>query len=201
MGRSLSYSKAVVICHGKSEKQLCDFIKSNLRIRIAVESDKKGEKSIQITSVMNTLNGKKFKTMAGFMREFSDVEIRKIKTKKYLTEEFKVFIIMDTDDCTDKQKNDYINKEMFRNHWLYPYIVPIFNSPNLENILEKAKIKFEKKGKERKKEYIKIFPTDSKYKNNEMIQIKDFCENLKKVKNTNMEEFINFCIELTKYQK
>lgn len=135
------------------------------------------------------------------MREFSDVEIRKIKTKKYLTEEFKVFIIMDTDDCTDKQKNDYINKEMFRNHWLYPYIVPIFNSPNLENILEKAKIKFEKKGKERKKEYIKIFPTDSKYKNNEMIQIKDFCENLKKVKNTNMEEFINFCIELTKYQK
>lgn len=150
---------------------------------------------------MNTLNGKKFKTMAGFMREFSDVEIRKIKTKKYLTEEFKVFIIMDTDDCTDKQKNDYINKEMFRNHWLYPYIVPIFNSPNLENILEKAKIKFEKKGKERKKEYIKIFPTDSKYKNNEMIQIKDFCENLKKVKNTNMEEFINFCIELTKYQK
>ncbi len=150
---------------------------------------------------MNTLNGKKFKTMAGFMREFSDVEIRKIKTKKYLTEEFKVFIIMDTDDCTDKQKNDYINKEMFRNHWLYPYIVPIFNSPNLENILEKAKIKFEKKGKERKKEYIKIFPTDSKYKNNEMIQIKDFCENLKKVNNTNMEEFINFCIELTKYQK
>lgn len=139
--------------------------------------------------------------MAGFMREFSDVEIRKIKTKKYLTEEFKVFIIMDTDDCTDKQKNDYINKEMFRNHWLYPYIVPIFNSPNLENILEKAKIKFEKKGKERKKEYIKIFPTDSKYKNNEMIQIKDFCENLKKVNNTNMEEFINFCIELTKYQK
>ena len=89
MGRSLSYLKAVVICHGKSEKQLCDFIKSNLRIRIAVESDKKGEKSIQITSVMNTLNGKKFKTMAGFMREFSDVEIRKIKTKKYLTEEFK----------------------------------------------------------------------------------------------------------------
>ncbi len=164
MGRSLSYLKAVVICNGKSEKQLCDFIKSNLRIRIAVESDKKGEKSIQITSVMNTLNGKKFKTMAGFMREFSDVEIRKIKTKKYLTEEFKVFIIMDTDDCTDKQKNDYINKEMFRNHWLYPYIVPIFNSPNLENILEKAKIKFEKKGKERKKEYIKIFPTDSKYK-------------------------------------
>ncbi len=82
-GHLFSYLKAVVICHGKSEKQLCDFIKSNLRIRIAVESDEKGEKSIQITSVMNTLNGKKFKTMAGFMREFSDVEIRKIKTKKY----------------------------------------------------------------------------------------------------------------------
>lgn len=27
MTKTLSYLKAVVICHGKSEKQMCDFIK------------------------------------------------------------------------------------------------------------------------------------------------------------------------------
>ena len=46
MARPLSYLRAVIIVHGKSEKQMCDFIKSKLRIRIIVESDKKGGKSI-----------------------------------------------------------------------------------------------------------------------------------------------------------
>lgn len=196
MKRTPSYLKAIAICHGKSEKQLSDFLKSNLRIRIYIESDKKGEKSIQITSVMNILNGKKYNTLNNFIREFSDVEICKNKTKKQLSPEFKIFIIMDTDDCTEQQKNNFLNKEMFKKHWAYPYIVPIYNIPNLEIVLEKSGIKFEKKGEERKKEYIKIFPTDAKYKNNEMIQVQDFCNNLKKTKQTNLDEFVKFCLDL-----
>lgn len=196
MLRTLSYLKAIVICHGKSEKQICDFLKSNLRIRIAVESDKKGDKSIQITSVMKTLNGKKFKSFSDFIRTFDDVEICCNKTKKYLAEDFKIFIIMDTDDCTEKQKQDFISKEMFKKHWAYPYITPIFNSPELETVLVKSKIKFEKKGDARKKEYIKIFPTDSKYKNREVIQIKEFGENLKNNTDTNLNEFIDFCLRI-----
>lgn len=81
MGRSLSYLKAVVICHGKSEKQLCYFIKSNLRIRIAVESDKKGEKSIQITSVMNTLNGKNLRQWQASCVNFLMWRFVKLKPK------------------------------------------------------------------------------------------------------------------------
>lgn len=92
MTKTLSYLKAVVICHGKSEKQMCDFIKSNLRIRIAVESDKKGDA--------------------------------------------------------------------------------------------------------RKQEYIKIFPTDPKYQRREVIQVKEFGDNLRKNPDTNMEEFIDFCLNL-----
>ena len=41
----ISYLKGLVICHGKSEKLICDFIKSNLRIQIEIDSDKKGKKS------------------------------------------------------------------------------------------------------------------------------------------------------------
>lgn len=198
MKRSLFYLKAVVICHGKSEKQMCDFLKSNLRIRIAVESDKKGEKSIQITSVMKVLNGKKFKSFSDFTRTFEDVEIVHNKTKKYLAEDFRIFIIMDTDDCTEVQKRDFINRVMFRKHWAYPFIVPIFNNPNLEKVLEKSKIKFERKGEARKKEYIKIFPTDSKYINREIIQVEDFRNNLVNNADTNMDEFIDFCLNIAK---
>lgn len=83
---------------------------------------------------------------------------------------------------------------MFKNHWAYEYIVPIYDSPDLESVLVKAKIKFEKKGIERKKEYIKIFPTEQKYITRETVELEKFCSDLAKVKETNMEEFVEFCL-------
>lgn len=76
----LSYLKGLVICHGKSEKLICDFIKSNLRIQIEIDSDKKGKKSIQITSVMKFLSGEKYKNIVSFKNKFDDIE--PIKNKK-----------------------------------------------------------------------------------------------------------------------
>ena len=54
--RQFHYTKAVVIVHGKSEKQICQYIKNKLRLKIEILSDKNGEKSIQITSLKNILN-------------------------------------------------------------------------------------------------------------------------------------------------
>ena len=73
-------------------------------------------------------------------------------------------------------------------------IVPIFNTPNLENVMVKAGIKFEKKGVERKKEYIKIFPTDKKYSNREGVELTSFVENLKRVQETNLDDFVQCCL-------
>ena len=78
---------------------------------------------------------------------------------------------MDTDDCSEEQKENYISKRMFRNHWAYDYIVPIFNTPDLESVLVKAGIKFKKMGERRKKEYIKIFPTDKKFSGCDSIEM------------------------------
>ncbi len=191
------YLKALVIVHGKSEKQICDYIKSNLRLKMEVISDKKGEKSIQITSLMHVLNDSRFQSLDVFLEYYDDVEIVLEKKKKKLSSDFKIFIIMDTDDCTAKQKEDYINKSMFKNHWAYDYIVPIYNNPSLEDVLMKAKIPFEKKGDERKKEYIKIFPTNSKYTVCEEAELSTFCVNLRLVNDTNMNEFIEFCLGKT----
>ena len=41
--------------------------------------------------------------------------------------------------------------------------MPIYNIPELESVLEMAKIPFTKTGDKRKKEYIKLFPTDPRY--------------------------------------
>lgn len=195
MARPISYLKAIVICHGKSEVQIFNFIKSNLRLKLEVESDKKGEKSIQITSIHHTLEGGKFNTFENFTRAFEDAEIVRVKTKKRLSDTFKLFIIMDTEDCTEEQRRDYMNKNMFRKYWLYDYIVPIWYIPKLEPVLIKAGIQFEKKGDGCKKEYIKIFPTDKKYKTKDTLQIQEFRDALKTCRETNMNEFISFCLE------
>lgn len=108
-------------------------------------------------------NNTVFGSYQSFIANYEDVKHIKNGKKSKIDSSFRIFIIMDTDDCTEVQKREFINKEMFKKHWAYEYIVPIFDSPDLESVLVKANIKFEKKGMERKKEYIKIFPTEQKY--------------------------------------
>ena len=188
----ISYLKGLVICHGKSEKLICDFIKSNLRLHIEIDSDKKGKKSIQITSIMKFLSGEKYKNIASFKNKFDDIE--QIKDKKKLPSYFKIFIIMDTDDCNENQKKSFKDKSMFKEHWLYDYIVPIYNDGNLEEVFVDMGIKFEKSGDERKKEYPDVLMKNGIFANIEGIKkLKNLLKNSKK---TNMEEFINFCLEL-----
>ena len=189
MKRQLSYIKAVVICHGKSEKQIAEFIKNKLRLRIDIDSKNNGKNSIQITSLMRFLNSRKYKSKKDFLNFYKN-DLDK------LNDDFKIFTIMDTEDCTKKQKEAYLNKSMFKEHWLHPYIVPIANSPELESVLVQSKIKFNKKGDKRKGEYISIFPTDPKYQKSDIIQLEEFLENLKKCSSTNMNEFIEFCLNL-----
>lgn len=195
-----NYLKAVVIVHGKSEKQMCQYVKQKLRLPIHIESSDNGKTSIQITSVMNNvLKNSNYKDMSSFKRYFGDKLEKNLASNKKLADYFKIFIIVDTDDCTPRQKEDYINKNMFNGHWAYDYIVPLYNSPKLETILKNAEIPFtHENDSERKKEYIKIFPTDPKYiqQSKDVIQIDFFMKKLKKTKNTNMEEFIEFCLNL-----
>ncbi len=194
--RELNYTKAVVIVHGKSEKQICQYIKNKLRLKLEIYSDKNGEKAIQITSLKNTLNNKIFKNFKSFIREYEDIKLT--KDGKRIDDDFKIFIIMDTDDCTESQKVDFISGKMFEKHWAYNYIVPIYNSPELETVLEMANVPFKKSGIKRKKEYIKLFPTDAKYEQNDEIQIKELVNKLKKQQNTNLNIFLEFCLKSAK---
>ena len=191
--KKLNYTKAVVIVHGKSEKQICQYIKNKLRLKMEIYSDKNGEKAIQITSLKNTLNNKIFKSFRNFIKIYEDIKLT--DDGKSIDNDFKIFIIMDTDDCNDKQKEDFMNGDMFKTHWAYKNIVPIYNIPELETVLEMANIPFKKAGNKRKKEYIVIFPTDPKYEKSDEIQIRDLLNTLKKQKNTNLNEFLDFCLK------
>ena len=53
---------------------------------------------------------------------------------------FKLFIIMDTDDCSQPNRIAYEDGSLFSRHILAPYIIPIYNNPNLEATLSNAGI-------------------------------------------------------------
>lgn len=184
--RKLNYLKAVVIVHGKSELRIYKFIKRNLRIEMEYIANDNGKLPIQISSLINRLNGNDIKDLNSICNKYK---------KDDIDEKFKIFAIMDTDDCSEEEKNNYKNKTMFKKNWAYDYICPIYNDGNLEEVLIKAGIKYKSKSfKKMKREYIEIFPTDRNKK--DAIQIEEFYKKLLKVKDiSNMHEFIKFCLD------
>lgn len=192
--RKPNYLKTVIIVHGKSEKRICDFIQSNTKINWRVESNQNGRKPIQIgTSLNKILSSMKFKSLGGFKKEFI-IEIVIDENKKEVPHsDFKIFIIMDTDDCAPKDKQDFYSGSMFKDHWLAEYIILIYNNPDLEEVCAKAGIKFKNKGSERKKEYTQLFQLAGGEK--EFVQLKKFRDGLKKCNDTNMDLLIDFCLK------
>ncbi|MDI9456294.1 MAG: hypothetical protein GX261_09475 [Spirochaetales bacterium] len=177
-------TRVMAIVHGKSEYVICRSIKSNLRIKHEIYADKKGEKSIQIDGLKNILDNRVFRNYESFISNYPDIDYKKGRLIG-----FKLFIIMDLDDCNQEMKNRFKNKEMFRKHWLYDYIEPIYNDPNLEQTMNDAEIPIT-----RKSNYIKIFPTNHGDLDLEMA--KRFSESLKKCRNSNFREYVEYCISL-----
>lgn len=188
--RKPSYYKAIIICHGKSELILMQYIKTKLRLPIFLDSDKKGEKSIQINGLKKYLETRKYNNYKNLSNVFG-----RIPPRKNFDDNFKVFIIMDTDDCENNMKKDFIEKKLFKEHWLCQYIVPIYNNSNLEDVLTKAGIKF-KKHKSKKEEYVRIFPSEKTGNLNNGIELEDFKNKIKKTNCSNLHELIDFCLNL-----
>lgn len=181
--------RVMAIVHGKSEYIVCSSIKSNLRLKHEIIAREKGKSSIQVTSIMDILSDKRFCSYKNFIKAFDDVE-----SKNKMLVSFSLFIIMDLDDCTEEQKKRFISKEMFLGHWLYDYIVPIFNDPNLEATMKIANIEVT-----RKKDYVAIFPTNQG--DLDIDTAKAFSEKLEKCKCSNLSLYVNHCLSIVESKK
>lgn len=174
----------MAIVHGQSEYCICCSIKSNLRIKHEIIARDKGKTSIQVNGIMNILKDSRFCSFKNFIKSFPDIE-----HEKNVLLNFRLFIIMDLDDCSPKTKSCFLDKSLFKNHWLYNYITPIYNDPNLEKTMEEAGIQVQKK-----KDYIVIFPTN--HGDLDVDIAKNFRETLKKCKCTNLEEYVEYCLSV-----
>lgn len=110
---ALNYTKCAVIVHGKSEFALVKYIYTNLHLPVKIIAKDKGRGSIQINGLSEYLRKKQFRTLKELANEYSVEYDRKTKGLK----NFKLFIIMDTDDCDEITKSKYISGELFEGHW------------------------------------------------------------------------------------
>ena len=191
--KTLNYTKCAVIVHGKSEFHLIRFIYTNLHLPVKIISKDKGRGSIQINGLKEFLNKKHFRTLKAFADEYSIEYDKKAKNLK----NFKLFIVMDTDDCSEDTKEEYISGKLFRGHPLQEFIVPIYNITNLEDVMLRAGIMVKRiPDSEKGVYYSRIFPINTEpFSVDTFNQIKTFAEKLKGVKQTNMLEFVEYCFE------
>lgn len=196
--RSLNYPKALVICHGKTELIITRYIKSNLHISAETHAKDNGSSSLQITRLVSELQSSIFADIDSFSKHFGANVIGKGKNKR-LSDDFKVFIIMDTDDCTDSQKQDFVSKKMFSGHWLYKYIEPIYSTPNIDKVLYKAKVVTRiVRDDEKGTFYSEVFPLcKGDVTSGTVKEIQDFSDSLRKRKDTNfylLPDFFLACL-------
>ena len=185
--RKLNYCKGIVIAHGKSELLLAEHIKSNLHLIIEIYSKSNGKTSIQIDSLMTVLGNNIFKNKRVFNQKYI------VEEEKGILKNFALMPIMDLDDTSEEIKEKYISGEMFKNHWLSPYIVPIWNDGNLDEVLLDLKL-IDKlpNDKEKGMIYRSLFPinrgeTDKK-------SIENLMKMFEKSEKTNMEKFLKKCL-------
>ena len=170
------YKSIIVICHGKSELKVIEQIGrkkySNKKLHLITRDN--GNSSIQISGLIDYLNSKLIKELNNISFDFQNL---------------KIYTVLDTDDCTEKEREMYINRKLFerlneKTKKYKEYIIPIYNTKNLEEVLKKAGCKFiGTTSKEMKKEYITRIE-------NLLGDIEKLTEELKKNKNTNLGELI-----------
>ncbi len=188
MVRKPNYCKGIIIAHGKSELLLAEYIKSNLHLPIEIYSLKNGKTSIQIDSLMTILGNNDFKNKSKLKQKYIIEE----KNKKFIN--FFIMPIMDLDDTTEEKIKKYKNGEIFKNHWLSPYIIPIWNDINLDHVLYDLKLISKlPNDKEKGKVYEELFPKNTGQADLE--QVNKLLKYFESTTKTNMNIFIEKCLE------
>ena len=188
MVRKPNYCKGIIIAHGKSELLLAEHIKSNLHLPIEIYSLKNGKTSIQIDSLMTILGNNDFKNKSKLKQKYIIEE----KNKKFIN--FFIMPIMDLDDTPEEKIKKYKNGEMFKNHWLSPYIIPIWNDINLDHVLYDLKLISKlPNDKEKGKVYEELFQKNTGQADLE--QVNKLLKYFESTEKTNMNIFVEKCLE------
>ena len=150
----MSHSDIIVIAHGKSEMIMAKAMMKALRLQITVFNPYDGRQDVAIGNILDVMDNNGFRDERAIHKKFPDLnyETRSNPPMPGL----KIFPIMDIDSY-GKMKRAYVTGNMFKE---YPYnnrIFPIFNDPNLDDVLKKLGYKVDTNGSNKVTSYHEIF--------------------------------------------
>ena len=188
MVKKPNYCKGIIMVHGRSEYLLVEHIKSNLHLPIEIYAAKNGKMSIQIDGLKTILGNSIFKNKKALKAEYI------LEEKNGVFPNFFVMPVMDLDDTSDEKKKLYRTGELFQNHWLSPYIMPIWNEPNLDTVLYEQKV-IQKipNAKEKGKMYREILPPHTG--ETDIKRVEELRKIFAKSNKTNMEIMLQRCLD------
>lgn len=191
-----NYTCAIVVVHGKSEEIIAKHVIACLKLPVYIH---KRKTSIQINGLVHELETN-FKSVLSLSKK-ERIQINVSKGK--ILNDFKIFPLMDTDDCTEKTKESYIDGTLFNNYALKDYVVPIYAISDMEEALYECKIIPKKfKDDEKVAGYKKVFDIPKPpYIESKVEELKKISKILEKSKRTNLESFFNYCIEQSEKRK
>ncbi len=178
---------AVVFVHGETEYQFVKKLKYALRLNIDIIKD---TTSIQVNGLINKMESK-FRLSK--YRNDGKLDVKKGK----VCNEFKIFTVMDLDDCTPQVAEAYKNGHLFDDYEYKEYVTPIYDIPNFEEAFYKGKIiKSIPSKSEKLKTVENIFPPNDERPSFEFIE--ELKNKLKKCNFTNLDIMIDYFLEEAK---
>jgi len=181
----LRHVRTIVVAHGASEVILCESIKANLRLPMEIISENGGSKCIQINALRNFFSEDNF---SKHIEQFSKSHRFQIENNRMLVNTT-IFTIMDTDDCKSNTLDCYKNGDLFSESPYSSMIVPIFNSPKLDSVMEEMGFAIDTRQK--RKSYERIFPGE----NGNVEAALKLLDNVTGIKNSNLNIFLEHCVK------
>lgn len=132
----------IIICHGKSEVILARWLQSRTRVRINVDSNNGGERSVMINNLNQFLDENGYKNSSSLKRRFPNIEYK----NRIGLKDLRIFTLMDV-DVDGKLVHDYLNRDMFRGRELYESITPILSDRSLDDVFDRIGLHVDRNSK------------------------------------------------------
>lgn len=124
---------SVAIVHGKTEKMLLQWLYQELRVPIIIDAPN-GDGTVSMLAVNEVLSRPAYSSYQQLHRKFRYLEYDK---KSRTMPRLQIFPVLDVDGDVRSFKS-YKTGDMFRTVPLGKHVVPIYNNPCLEAVLEDA---------------------------------------------------------------
>ncbi|MDR0334745.1 MAG: hypothetical protein LBH69_02530 [Methanomassiliicoccaceae archaeon] len=152
-------------------------------MNVEFDFDNRGETSIQIRHLTERFSSGPYRSENDLRKKFGILEY--LERKDVKMPNLKIFPIMDTDDSPYEEKS-YRTGNLFSSSIFKDRIIPIFNTPNLDSVLNECGFRIDPNNK-----IGSYYALVGKY------ELRDLIDALKDCKNTNLPIFLRYCASVT----